>query len=74
MQCSTEVLAHPGVTCVIPATTRPEHAAENVAAAAGTTEERAAAYRPLTEQIQDLALEVQGSDKVQVRERVLELE
>lgn len=29
------ILAHPAVTCVIPATTRPEHAAENVAAAAG---------------------------------------
>jgi diketogulonate reductase-like aldo/keto reductase len=29
------ILAHPAVTCVIPATTRPEHAAENVAAATG---------------------------------------
>jgi len=29
------VVAHPAVTCVIPATTRPAHAAENVAVAAG---------------------------------------
>jgi diketogulonate reductase-like aldo/keto reductase len=29
------VIAHPAVTCVIPATTRPEHAMENVAAAVG---------------------------------------
>ena len=29
------VLAHPAVTCVIPATTKPEHAVENLAAAAG---------------------------------------
>jgi diketogulonate reductase-like aldo/keto reductase len=29
------IVAHPAVTCVIPATTRPEHARENLAAAAG---------------------------------------
>jgi diketogulonate reductase-like aldo/keto reductase len=29
------ILAHPAVTCVIPATTQPAHAAENVAAATG---------------------------------------
>lgn len=29
------ILAHPAVTCAIPATTRPEHASENVAAATG---------------------------------------
>ena len=29
------ILSHPAVTCVIPATTRPAHAAENVAAATG---------------------------------------
>jgi aryl-alcohol dehydrogenase-like predicted oxidoreductase len=29
------IIAHPAVTCVIPATTRPDHAAENLAAATG---------------------------------------
>ena len=29
------IIAHPAVTCVIPATTRPEHARENLAAATG---------------------------------------
>ena len=29
------IVAHPAVTCVIPATTRPDHAAENMAAATG---------------------------------------
>lgn len=29
------ILSHPAVTCAIPATTRPEHASENVAAATG---------------------------------------
>ena len=29
------IIAHPAVTCVIPATTRPEHAAENMRAGAG---------------------------------------
>lgn len=29
------IIAHPAVTCVIPATTRPEHAAENMRAATG---------------------------------------
>lgn len=35
------IVAHPAVTCVIPATTRPEHAAENVAAASGALPDEA---------------------------------
>jgi diketogulonate reductase-like aldo/keto reductase len=39
------VIAHPAVTCVIPATTRPEHAAENVAAATGALPDEAMRQR-----------------------------
>jgi aryl-alcohol dehydrogenase-like predicted oxidoreductase len=39
------IIAHPTVTCVIPATTRPEHAAENVAAATGPLPDEAMRQR-----------------------------
>jgi diketogulonate reductase-like aldo/keto reductase len=39
------VISHPAVTCVIPATTRPEHATENVAAATGQLPDEAVRKR-----------------------------
>jgi aryl-alcohol dehydrogenase-like predicted oxidoreductase len=47
------IIAHPAVTCVIPATTRPEHAAENVAAGDGELPDEALRKR-IAEHVEQL--------------------
>jgi diketogulonate reductase-like aldo/keto reductase len=47
------IIAHPAVTCVIPATTRPEHAAENVAAGGGELPDEALRKR-IAEHVEQL--------------------